>query len=59
MIEERRHTLVFSQFTEMLGLIGQALEKDGIAYTTLTGDTPGKTRTQRVVRFQQVRFRSF
>ncbi|KUJ86444.1 MAG: hypothetical protein XD36_3126 [Halomonas sp. 54_146] len=50
---------MFSQFTEMLGLIGQALEKDGIAYTTLTGDTPGKTRTQRVVRFQQVRFRSF
>ena len=53
LIEEGRRILVFSQFTEMLGLIGQALEKDGIAYTTLTGDTPGKTRTQRVARFQQ------
>ncbi|WP_181870783.1 DEAD/DEAH box helicase [Vreelandella rituensis] len=53
LIEEGRRILVFSQFTEMLGLIGQALEKDGIPYTTLTGDTPGKTRTQRVALFQQ------
>nr|WP_281504523.1 DEAD/DEAH box helicase [Chromohalobacter sarecensis] len=53
LIEEGRRILVFSQFTEMLGLIGQTLEKDGIAYTTLTGDTPGKIRTQRVALFQQ------
>ncbi|WP_372613803.1 DEAD/DEAH box helicase, partial [Halomonas sp.] len=53
MIEEGRRILVFSQFTEMLGLIGQALERDNIPYTTLTGDTPGKTRTQRVALFQQ------
>ncbi len=53
LIEEGRRILVFSQFTEMLGLIGQALTRDKIAYTTLTGDTPGKTRTQRVALFQQ------
>ncbi|MDW7745658.1 DEAD/DEAH box helicase [Halomonas sp.] len=53
LIEEGRRILVFSQFTEMLGLIGQALERDGIPYTSLTGDTPGKTRTQRVALFQQ------
>nr|WP_281380448.1 DEAD/DEAH box helicase [Halomonas stenophila] len=53
LIEEGRRILIFSQFTEMLGHIGQALEKDGVPYTTLTGDTPGKTRTQRVALFQQ------
>tara|TARA_R110001599_G_scaffold60939_5_gene169298 strand:- start:272 stop:3781 length:3510 start_codon:yes stop_codon:yes gene_type:complete len=53
LIEEKRRILVFSQFTEMLDLIGQALEKDGILYTTLTGDTPGKVRTQRVAQFQE------
>ncbi|WP_280553649.1 DEAD/DEAH box helicase [Halomonas sp. 25-S5] len=53
LIEEGRRILVFSQFTEMLALIGEALEKDGIPFTSLTGDTPGKTRTQRVALFQQ------
>jgi len=53
LIEDGRRILIFSQFTEMLGLIGQALEDDHIPYTTLTGDTPGKTRTQRVALFQQ------
>ncbi|MFB9146636.1 SNF2-related protein [Halomonas alkalicola] len=53
LVEEGRRILIFSQFTEMLTLIGEALEKDGITFTTLTGDTPGKTRTQRVALFQQ------
>lgn len=53
LVEEGRRILIFSQFTEMLALIGDALEKDGIPFTTLTGDTPGKTRTQRVALFQQ------
>ncbi|WP_163560834.1 DEAD/DEAH box helicase [Halomonas sp. NO4] len=53
LVEEGRRILIFSQFTEMLGLIGHALDKEGIAYTTLTGDTPGKTRTQRVALYQQ------
>ncbi|MCE0733511.1 DEAD/DEAH box helicase [Halomonas sp. G15] len=53
LVEEGRRILIFSQFTEMLALIGDALEKDGIPFTTLTGDTPGRTRTQRVALFQQ------
>lgn len=53
LIEEGRRILVFSQFTEMLELISQALEKAGITCTSLTGDTPGKVRTQRVAAFQQ------
>ncbi|SDO94592.1 Superfamily II DNA or RNA helicase, SNF2 family [Halomonas shengliensis] len=53
LVEEGRRILIFSQFTEMLALIGETLEKDGIPFTTLTGDTPGKTRTQRVALFQQ------
>jgi len=53
LIEEGRRILVFSQFTEMLALIGKALEHDGIAFATLTGETPGEQRTQRVTRFQQ------
>lgn len=53
LVEEGRRILIFSQFTEMLALIGETLEKDGISFTTLTGDTPGKTRTQRVALFQQ------
>ncbi|GAA3899684.1 hypothetical protein GCM10022228_07690 [Halomonas cibimaris] len=53
LVEEGRHILIFSQFTEMLTLIGEALEKDGIAFTTLTGETPGKARTARVASFQQ------
>nr|WP_276316540.1 DEAD/DEAH box helicase [Halomonas flagellata] len=53
LIEEGRRILVFSQFTEMLGLIGKALVRDGIPYATLTGDTPGKVRTERVAAFQQ------
>nr|WP_255775080.1 DEAD/DEAH box helicase [Halomonas alkalisoli] len=53
LVEEGRRILIFSQFTQMLGLIGEVLEKDGIPFTMLTGDTPGKTRTQRVALFQQ------
>lgn len=53
LVEEGRRILIFSQFTEMLSLIGDALTKDAIPFTTLTGDTPGKTRTQRVALFQQ------
>ncbi|MDR5903346.1 DEAD/DEAH box helicase [Halomonas icarae] len=53
LVEEGRRILIFSQFTEMLALIGEALEHDHIPFTTLTGETPGKTRTQRVALFQQ------
>jgi superfamily II DNA or RNA helicase len=39
MIEEKRQILLFSQFSSMLALIEKELEKLGIAYTMITGDT--------------------
>jgi SNF2 family DNA or RNA helicase len=50
MIEEGRRILLFSQFTSMLKLIEQALEKAGIDYVKLTGQT--RDRETPVVRFQ-------
>ena len=51
MIEEGRRILLFSQFTGMLDLISQALDKAGIAYVTLTGSTAD--RHAPVQRFQR------
>ncbi|HEU4406537.1 MAG TPA: SNF2-related protein [Polyangiaceae bacterium] len=42
--------LVFSQFTSMLALVREALEKEGITYEYLDGST--KDRAERVDRFQ-------
>ena len=39
LIEQRRHVLVFSQFTSMLDLIAQALDDAHFKYTMLTGKT--------------------
>jgi SNF2 family DNA or RNA helicase len=39
LVDEGRRVLVFSQFTSMLALIEHELDKAGIAYVTLTGDT--------------------
>jgi SNF2 family DNA or RNA helicase len=39
LVDEGRRILVFSQFTSMLALIENELDKLGIAYVTLTGDT--------------------
>ncbi|MBN1673920.1 MAG: DEAD/DEAH box helicase [Kiritimatiellae bacterium] len=50
MIEEGRHILLFSQFTRMLALIEQELDKRGIRYVTLTGST--RDRQALVRRFQ-------
>jgi superfamily II DNA or RNA helicase len=38
-LAERRRILVFSQFTSMLGLIGEGLAQRGIRYLLLTGGT--------------------
>lgn len=51
MVEEGRRILVFSQFTRMLELIAQALEKSGLGFVTLTGDT--RDRATPVRRFMQ------
>lgn len=48
--DERRHVLVFSQFTEMLELIAQALDAAKIGYLMLTGAS--RDREERVQRFQ-------
>lgn len=50
MLSEGRRVLLFSQFTSMLTLIEQALEKRGIDYVKLTGST--RDRRTPVNRFQ-------
>ncbi|CAH2786879.1 MAG: helicase, putative [Candidatus Burkholderia crenata] len=39
LLEEGRRVLLFSQFTGMLAIIAAALDKAGLPYVTLTGDT--------------------
>ncbi len=53
LLADGRRVLLFSQFTEMLGLIETALHQRGIAHHTLTGQTPARERTAMVKRFQQ------
>ncbi len=50
MVREGRRILVFSQFTEMLTLIEEALTKEGIRFITLTGQS--KDRGQLCETFQ-------
>lgn len=45
--------LVFSQFTEMLGIIKKQLEKAEIPFCYLDGSTPGEKRKTEVKRFQE------
>jgi superfamily II DNA or RNA helicase len=51
LIEEGRRVLLFSQFTGMLALIGDALKEAAIPYVILTGDTAD--RATPVERFQR------
>ncbi|MDO9225102.1 MAG: DEAD/DEAH box helicase [Pseudomonadota bacterium] len=50
LVEEGRRVLVFSQFTTMLALIAEELDRAGIAHVSLTGDTTN--REEVVGRFQ-------
>ncbi|WP_434456398.1 DEAD/DEAH box helicase [Stutzerimonas urumqiensis] len=50
LLPDGRRVLLFSQFTSMLELIGQALRQRGIAYEQLTGQT--RDRRAPVERFQ-------
>ena len=50
LLEEGRHVLLFSQFTSMLALIEQELDRRGIAYAKLTGQT--RDRETPINRFQ-------
>lgn len=53
LVDEGRRVLIFSQFTEMLGLIGDALDARKLPWQTLTGDTPARERGDLVKRFQE------
>ncbi|PZM64682.1 DEAD/DEAH box helicase [Paenibacillus dendritiformis] len=48
-----RRILVFSQFTEMLGLIARELGKHGVPYFYLDGQTPARERVELCGRFNQ------
>jgi len=50
LLEEGRRVLLFSQFTSMLGLIEKELDKRGIAYAKLTGQT--RKRDEAIQRFR-------
>lgn len=51
LLAEDRRILIFSQFTSMLSLIAEELQKARIPYASLTGST--RDRTEPVRRFQQ------
>ncbi|MCQ2146434.1 MAG: SWF/SNF helicase family protein [Bacteroidales bacterium] len=44
--------LIFSQFTSFLELVGQSLQREGIDYLYLDGQTPMKERSMLVTKFQ-------
>ncbi|WP_290674229.1 DEAD/DEAH box helicase [Aquabacterium sp.] len=52
LLDEGRRVLVFSQFSEMLGLIADELVDLGLPFVTLTGDTPPPQRAETVRQFQ-------
>ena len=52
LVAQGRRVLVFSQFTEMLSLIGPALTTLALPWLSLTGRTPPAKRAQVVARFQ-------
>ena len=53
LVAGRHKALVFSQFTDFLGLLGERLDSCGIAYQYLDGSTPAAERTKRVAAFQR------
>jgi superfamily II DNA or RNA helicase len=52
LVDEGRRVLVFSQFTEMLGLAAEMLDTLALPYLTLTGQTPPGQRGAVVRQFQ-------
>lgn len=50
-MSEGKKALVFSQFTSFLELIAARLKEHGVAYYTITGETPKKRRVELVDRF--------
>jgi len=52
LLQEGRQVLVFSQFTALLRLAGEALSEVDVPWLSLTGDTPPEARGALVGRFQ-------
>jgi SNF2 family DNA or RNA helicase len=52
LVDEGHKALVFSQFTEMLALVRQALDAIALPHLVLTGETPPRARGALVRRFQ-------
>ncbi|TPF86253.1 helicase [Bifidobacterium sp. UTCIF-37] len=50
-MSEGKKALVFSQFTSFLDLIAARLDRDDVAYYTITGSTPKRRRLELVDRF--------
>ena len=50
-VEGEHRALVFSQFTSMLSLLEEKLQKEGIAYYKITGSTPKEERARLVKAF--------
>ncbi|WP_042221066.1 DEAD/DEAH box helicase [Oceanobacillus manasiensis] len=48
-----RRVLIFSQFTQMLSIIGKELSQEGIPYFYLDGQTPSEDRLDRCDRFNE------
>ncbi len=52
-IEGEHRILLFSQFTSMLALLEEDLQKEGIAYYKITGETPKQKRVEMVQEFNE------
>lgn len=52
-VEGGHRMLLFSQFTSMLDILGKRLQKEGVDYYRLTGDTPARERIHMVNSFQE------
>ena len=52
-IDGGHRMLLFSQFTSMLALLQAALEKEGIPYYIITGETSKQKRQELVYPYQQ------
>lgn len=52
LVAEGRRVLVFSQFTEMLGLVREELDEIALPCLSLTGETPVRQRGEVVKQFQ-------
>ena len=50
-MDEGKKTLIFSQFTSFLDLIGARLAERGVEFYTITGETPKKRRVELVDEF--------